>query len=143
MCLYKTSIPPRNQASPSEFVYFWTNQIRSSNRISQPASSHEIFLQFSKSFANFFRFLFVFWTIFMRILFIDCPSFLCAISFEVLCRFSGKNLALNLLYVSICLKEFHPFSNIMYIYVVQYMHYARLHCLYKIHLYLYTTTLSK
>ena len=64
----------------------------------------------------------------MRILFIDCPSFLCAISFEVLCQFSGKNLALNLLYVSICLKEFPPFSNIMYIYVVQYMQYARLHC---------------
>ena len=37
----------------------------------------------------------------MRILFIDCTSFLCATSFEVLFRFSGKNLALNLLYVSI------------------------------------------
>ena len=51
---------PRILESVSKFVFFSTHQIRSSNRISHPASSHEIFQQFSKSFAHFFRFIICF-----------------------------------------------------------------------------------
>ena len=51
-------------------------------------------------------------------MFIGCQSFLCVIFLDVLCRFWGKILCLNSLYVSICLKEFPPFPNIKYVYVV-------------------------
>ena len=51
----KFQLPPGLcKVLPSLFI-FSTNQIRSSNRISHPASSHEIFQQISKSFAHFFR----------------------------------------------------------------------------------------
>ena len=66
-------------------LFFSTDQIRSSTRNSHPASSHEIFRQFSKSFAHFFRFLVFFQNIYMRILFNEFQRSLCAILFEVLC----------------------------------------------------------
>ena len=44
---------------PSFFI-FPNNQIRSSNRISHPASFHEIFQQFVKRFAHFSRFIICF-----------------------------------------------------------------------------------
>ena len=69
-------LSPRILQSVSKFVYFFDQQIRSSNRISHPASSHEIFQQFSKSFAHFFRFI-----IFCRIFLSEYCSLIVKVSF--------------------------------------------------------------
>ena len=57
----KTSTPPGIKQVQASLFIFSTNQIRCSNRISHPASSHEIFRRLSKSFAYFFRFFIRFW----------------------------------------------------------------------------------
>ena len=94
------------------------------------------FSNLAKVLHIFSALLFVFQNIFKWILFIGCQSFLCPIVLEVLCWFWGKILRLNLLYISTRLKEFPPFPNIMYIYVVHAL--RACHCKSKADLCLYS-----
>ena len=80
-----TSTPARPESSKSKEVFYFSDQSDSLLKSDFALRIvHEIFRQLSKVFHIFSAFLFVFGNIFIRILFNDCQSFLCAILFEVL-----------------------------------------------------------